>query len=84
MADRTGFLFTYTVDYLCQGPGGPMVMGLVDFPDGGRFRCELTDVIPAELRRGLPMRMTFRCFYTAGDTKNYFWKAAPIRPLDEP
>ncbi len=84
MADRVGLLFTHTVDYLSPGPGGPTVMGLVDFPEGGRFRCELTDVVPAELHRGLPMRMTFRCFYTAGDTKNYFWKAAPVRPMDEP
>ena len=84
MADRLGVLFAHTVDHLSPGPGGPTVIGLVDFPEGGRFRCELTDVVPAELHRGLQMRMTFRCFYTAGDIKNYFWKAAPVRPMDEP
>src|SRR5207253_1397336 len=46
MADATGTVTTFTVDRLAFTPSPPMVAVVVDFAEGGRFRCQLTDADP--------------------------------------
>ena len=56
-----------------------MVAAVVDFEQGGRFQCELTDVDPARVAIGDELEMTFRRLFTAQGVHNYFWKARPRR-----
>ncbi|MGH2830588.1 MAG: OB-fold domain-containing protein [Actinomycetota bacterium] len=70
---------TFTVDRLAYTPSPPLVAAVIDFDGGGRFRCQLTDVDPAEVAIGDRVRMTFRKIVTAGSVHNYFWKATPLR-----
>ena len=84
MADAIGTVTTFTVDRLAFTPSPPMVAVVVDFAEGGRFRCQLTDADPAALAIGDGVEMTFRRMLTANGVHNYFWKARPVReePID--
>jgi len=80
MADAVGTVATFTVDRLAFTPSPPMVAAVINFPGGGRFRCQLTDVDPATVAIGDRVEMTFRRMLTAGNgVHNYFWKARPVR-----
>lgn len=79
MADACGHVATFTVDRLAFTPSPPMVAIVIDFDEGGRFRCQLTDVDHETLAIGDPVEMTFRRMLTAGGVHNYFWKARPVR-----
>ena len=73
---KKGSLFTYTIDHLQFTLNPPGVNGVVDFEDGGRLLCELTDCKPEELKVGMPVKMSFRVL-DEGEIVNYFWKAKP-------
>src|SRR5204863_1625932 len=60
MADATGTVTTFTVDRLAFTPSPPMVAVVVDFPEGGRFRCQLTDADPEPVTIRDRVEMTFR------------------------
>jgi hydroxymethylglutaryl-CoA synthase len=77
MADVSGTVATYTVDRLAYTPNPPMLVAIVDFDGGGRFRCEVTDAAEDELSMGMTVEMTFRRTATTNDVHNYFWKARP-------
>jgi 3-hydroxy-3-methylglutaryl CoA synthase/uncharacterized OB-fold protein len=77
MADARGRIATFTVDRLAFTPSPPMVAIVIDFDDGGRFRCQLTDGDHEALAIGDPVEMTFRRMLTANGVHNYFWKARP-------
>jgi 3-hydroxy-3-methylglutaryl CoA synthase/uncharacterized OB-fold protein len=79
MADATGTVTTFTVDRLAFTPSPPMVAVVIDFRDGGRFRCQLTDSDHETLAIGDRVEMTFRRMLTANGVHNYFWKARPVR-----
>jgi len=80
MADATGSVATFTVDRLAFTPSPPMVAAVINFAEGGRFRCQLTDVDHENLAIGDRVEMTFRRMLTAGSgVHNYFWKARPVR-----
>ena len=79
LADAVGTLATYTVDRLAFSPNPPLLMVVVDYDGGGRFRCELTDATEADVHVGLRVAMTFRRLVTADGIANYFWKAKPLR-----
>jgi uncharacterized OB-fold protein len=79
MADAHGQVATFTVDRLAFTPNPPMVAAVIDFAEGGRFRCQLTDVDPATVAIGDRVEMTFRRMLTASGVHNYFWKARPVR-----
>ena len=79
LADVPATIATYTIDRLAYTPSPPLVMAVVDFDGGGRFRCQLTDVDPDSVAIGDRLEMTFRKFVTAGGIHNYFWKARPAR-----
>jgi uncharacterized OB-fold protein len=79
LADVRGTVATFTVDRLAFTLSPPVVAAVIDFDEGGRFSCELTDLDPTEVHIGLRVEMTFRRLYTAGGIHNYFWKAKPVR-----
>ncbi len=79
MAEASGRITTLTVDSLVYTPQPPAVLAVIDFDNGGRFRCQLTDVDPAAVAVGDRVEMTFRKVLTANGIHNYFWKARPLR-----
>ena len=50
MADVPATVATYTVDRLAYSLNPPLLMVVLDFDGGGRFRCELTDAAADEVR----------------------------------
>ena len=70
---------TYTQDRLAYSLQPPVVVAMLDFDQGGRFSCQLTDVDPQSIAIGDRVEMTFRCLHTADGIHNYFWKARPLR-----
>ena len=82
LADVPATIATYTIDRLAFSLSPPVVVGVLDFDGGGRFRCELTDVDPATVAIGDRVEMTFRRLFTADGVHNYFWKAKPIASGD--
>ncbi len=78
MADVPATISTFTIDRLAYSPSPPMVVAVIDFDGGGRFRCEMTDVDPDKVKIGDRVTMTFRRLFTADGVHNYFWKARPI------
>jgi hydroxymethylglutaryl-CoA synthase len=70
---------TFTADRLAWSPNPPMVMVVLDFDGGGRYRCELTDADPEAVAIGDRVEMTFRRAMVAGGVHNYVWKARPVR-----
>jgi uncharacterized OB-fold protein len=79
MRDTIGTVATFAVDRLAFTPSPPMVAVVVDFDGGGRFRCELADAGPDDVRIGMRVELTFRRLLTAKGVHNYFWKARPVR-----
>ena len=77
LADVLGTVATFTVDHLAFSLSPPVVGVIVDFDGGGRYRCEMTDVVASELQIGDRVSMTFRRVWTAQGVHNYFWKARP-------
>lgn len=84
LADVPATIATFTVDRLAYTPSPPLIAAVIDFDGGGRFRCQLTDVNPAEVAIGGRVEMTFRKVVTADGIHNYFWKARPIRQAAAP
>ncbi len=78
MADTPATIATFTIDRLAYSLSPPMVVAVIDFDGGGRFRCEMTDVDPDNVHIGDRVAMTFRRLFTADGVHNYFWKARPI------
>lgn len=79
MAGVRARIATYTVDRLAFTPSPPLLLVVLDFEGGGRFRCELTDASPDDVQIGAEVEMTFRRIVTSGGIHNYFWKARPAR-----
>ena len=77
-SDKKGSLFSYAIDQLQPTQNPPGVNGVVDFDDGGRLICELTDCELDQLKVGMPVEMTFRKMFYSRGINNYFWKAKPI------
>jgi len=77
LADVPGTVATFTIDHLAFSLSPPVVGVIVDFDGGGRYRCEITDVVASELAVGDRVTMTFRRVWTAQGVHNYFWKARP-------
>jgi len=71
-------LFTYSVDQLMPTLNPPGVSGVIDFEEGGRLICELTDCDVDKLKVGMPLEMTFRKMFYSRGIHNYFWKAKPV------
>ncbi len=84
LADVPGTVATFTIDHLAFSLSPPVVGVIVDFDGGGRYRCEMTDVVASELSIGDRVAMTFRRIWTAQGVHNYFWKARPVSGAVQP
>ena len=78
-ADKVGNLTTFSQDNLAVHPDPPAILCAVDFPDGGRIMCDMTDCDPQEVKVGIPVEMTFRRLLYVGGFYNYWWKCRPMR-----
>ena len=79
MRDVPATVRTFTIDRLAQSLDPPVVVGVVDFDGGGRYRCQLTDVVADEVAVGDRVEMVYRLVSIAPNgVKNYFWKARPL------
>lgn len=78
VADRLATIVSMSTDSITDTPNPPALVALVDFDDGGRMTCELTETRAGELRVGSRVEMTFRRTYTVRGVPNYFWKARPV------
>ncbi len=77
-SDKKGKLFSYAIDQLQPTKNPPGLNGVVDFDEGGRLICELTDYDLDTVKTGMPVEMTFRKMSQGQGLINYFWKAKPI------
>jgi hydroxymethylglutaryl-CoA synthase len=77
-SDKKGKLFSYAIDQLQPTQNPPGVNGVVDFDEGGRIICELTDCEPDKVEVGMPVEMTYRKMFRSRGINNYFWKAKPV------
>jgi hydroxymethylglutaryl-CoA synthase len=77
-SDKRGKLFTYAVDHLQPTKNPPGLNGVIDFDEGGRLICELTDYDLDRVKIGMPVEMTFRRLFQGKGIVNYFWKAQPV------
>jgi 3-hydroxy-3-methylglutaryl CoA synthase len=80
-SERTGKVLSYTADGLTYSPDPPTWFGMVQVDGGGRMLMDFTEVDPATMDVGLPVRMVFR-IKDADSNRGfvrYFWKAAPAR-----
>jgi hydroxymethylglutaryl-CoA synthase len=78
-SSQTGRIVTFTVDRLAFSPRPPLVSAIVDFEQGGRLQCELTD-LRQPIHVGDEVMPTFRRGATVGGIRNYIWKARPVYP----
>ena len=78
MSEAFGKVATFTVDYMTYSPSPPVVFAVVDYEDGARFACELTDAVAEDVQVGIRVEMTFRRLFTEAGIHNYFWKARPL------
>jgi hydroxymethylglutaryl-CoA synthase len=78
-ADKKGSLTTFSHDNLAASTDPPVTVAVVDFDEGGRIICDITDKEPEEVRVGMPVEMTFRKIRYAGSIYDYWWKCLPLR-----
>jgi len=80
MREVKGKVRTFTIDRIAYSLNPPVVVAVIDFEGGGRYRCQLTDVDPAAVAVGMQVEMTYRLISTARNgIRNYFWKARPAK-----
>ncbi len=77
-SDKKGKLFSYAIDQLQPTKNPPGLNGVVDFDEGGRLICELTDYDLDKVRIGMAVEMTYRKMSQGQGMNNYFWKAKPV------
>jgi hydroxymethylglutaryl-CoA synthase len=76
-SDKKAKLFSYSIDQLQPTKNPPGLNGVVDFDEGGRLICELTDYELDMVQIGMPVEMTYRKMFQGQGIINYFWKAKP-------
>ncbi len=74
LSDRTGEVFSCTVDNLGYGAGTHPFWAIVDFQEV-RTRIEIADAELGEVTIGDQLEMTFRKFPSENDVPVYGWKA---------
>lgn len=79
ISDKTGTLFTYSMDERAQEIVLPKVFSVVDLDGGGRFYSVMTDRDTAKIHVGMKVEMTFRIQLEGSELHNYFWRVRPIR-----
>ncbi|MDY6969044.1 MAG: hydroxymethylglutaryl-CoA synthase [Spirochaetota bacterium] len=79
LSDKTGVLFTYSMDNLATSVDKPTVIAIVNIDEGGRISTVLTDRDPEKISPDMPVEFTFRRVHLSQGIYNYFWKCRPIR-----
>jgi 3-hydroxy-3-methylglutaryl CoA synthase len=78
-ADRIGEVATFSHDNMGISADPPNTIAAVDFPEGGRIMCDMTDRDPEEVEIGMPVEMVFRQLRYVGGFYTYWWKCRPLR-----
>ncbi|MFC1798426.1 OB-fold domain-containing protein [Thermodesulfobacteriota bacterium] len=78
-AGLKGSLVTFSIDTLAATEAPPTIICVVDFPEGGRILCDMTDCDINEIKIGMPVEMTFRRLRRVEGICNYFWKCQPLK-----
>ena len=78
-SDKEGKITTFSHDNLGASIAPPSTITVVDFVNGGRIMCDMTDRDPQEVKAGMQVEMTFRKIRRAGGIHDYWWKCRPIR-----
>ena len=78
-ADKKGKLTSFSNDNLAITEVPPVTVCIVDFEDGGRVSCNMTDREPEEVTFGQNVEMTFRWTQYVGGVHGYWWKCKPVR-----
>lgn len=80
-AGKQGTLTTYSQDSSWAGVSldVPVTVTAVDFKEGGRIICDMTDRDPEQVKVDMPVEMTFRKLRRVGGVNNYWWKCQPVR-----
>jgi len=76
---KPAILTTYSHDSLGVSADPPTTIAAVDFTEGGRITCDMTDRTPEEIKIGMPIEMVFRVLRYIGGFYTYWWKARPKR-----
>lgn len=82
-ANRKGKIFSFSHDYVMETLDAPVTIVVVDFEDGGRIMCDMTDRDQNEVSVGMAVEMTFRKLYYVGGIYNYWWKCKPVRAAEK-
>lgn len=78
-SNRVGRLTTFSHDNLAAAVDPPTTICAVDFEEGGRIMCDMTDRDMDEVRTGMKVEMSFRRLHVVGGVHNYYWKCVPWR-----
>ena len=78
-SDQLGSVFTYSMDYIAGTVDVPLVITVVNFVDGGRILCMMTDRDLDQVHIGMPVQMSFRKLRIVNGIHNYYWKSIPMR-----
>lgn len=87
LSDKTGKVFTFSMDQRAMEVVLPKVFTVVDLDGGGRFYSVMTDRDTSKITVGMPVEMTFRIQMGPSESLpkegsglyNYFWRVRPIR-----
>ena len=87
LSDKTGKVFTFSMDQRAQEIVLPKVFTVVDLDGGGRFYSVMTDRDTTKISVGMSVEMTFRIQMGPSETLplegsglyNYFWRVRPVR-----
>jgi len=82
LRDTQATVRTFTIDRLAASINPPVVVGVLDFDGGGRYRCQMTDVIASDVAVGDRVEMVYRLVAVSNGIRNYFWKARPVSEED--
>lgn len=78
-ADKKGIISAFSHDKLGLSVDPPITTTSVDFSEGGRIMCDMTDRDPDEVKVGMTVDMTFRKLRYTGSIYDYWWKCKPAR-----
>ncbi|MBN2100114.1 MAG: OB-fold domain-containing protein [Dehalococcoidia bacterium] len=87
LSDKTGKVFTFSMDQRAQEIVLPKVFTVVNLDEGGRFYSVMTDRDTTKISVGMPVEMTFRIQMGPSENLplegsglyNYFWRVRPVR-----
>jgi hydroxymethylglutaryl-CoA synthase len=79
LSDRTGKVFTFSMDQRAMEIVLPKVFSVVNLDGGGRFYSVMTDRDTSKVAVGMSVEMTFRIQLEGSGLYNYFWRVRPIR-----